>query len=151
MRAVCQRVTQASVNVNGETVGSIGKGLLIFLGIGPNDTESVAKTFAAKISGLRIFPDANDRMNLSVVDAEGECLVVSQFTLYGDCKKGRRPFFGGAAAPDHANELCERFVAELSKSVRKVDTGRFGADMDVALNNDGPVTLILDSEELGLV
>tara|TARA_B100000405_G_scaffold287188_1_gene235034 strand:- start:192 stop:647 length:456 start_codon:yes stop_codon:yes gene_type:complete len=150
MRAVCQRVTQASVRVDGDVVGQIDAGLLIFLGIGPDDTESVATALAAKISGLRIFADQDDRMNLSVVDAGGECLIVSQFTLYGDCKKGRRPFFGGAAAPEQANRLCEVFRAALSEQVRRVETGRFGADMDVALNNDGPVTLILDSEELGL-
>jgi D-tyrosyl-tRNA(Tyr) deacylase len=150
MRAVCQRVSEASVRVKGEVVGSIDSGLLIFLGVGPDDTESVAKALAYKISGLRIFADSDDRMNLSVVDAAGACLVVSQFTLYGDCKKGRRPFFGGAASPELANGLCDVFTTALKEKVLRVETGVFGADMDVALHNDGPVTLILDSEDLGL-
>lgn len=150
MRAVCQRVSEASVTIKSDVVGSIGKGLLIFLGVGPGDNESIAKALAHKISGLRIFADSDDRMNLSVVDASGACLVVSQFTLYGDCKKGRRPFFGGAASPELANGLCDVFIAALKEKVSTVETGIFGADMDVALHNDGPVTLILDSEELGL-
>ena len=150
MRAVCQRVSEASVSVGGDVVGSIGPGLLIFLGVGPDDNESVAKALAHKIAGLRIFADADGRMNLSVVDAAGACLVVSQFTLYGDCKKGRRPFFGGAASPELATGLCDVFTAALKEKVSRVETGEFGADMNVSLNNDGPVTLILDSEELGL-
>ena len=150
MRAVCQRVNQASVQVDGEIVGSIGTGLLIFLGIGPSDTRDTAKAMAQKISGLRIFADPQGRMNLSVADLDTACLVVSQFTLYGDCKKGRRPFFGGAAAPDLARELCDVFSQALEQSVHQVETGRFGADMEVSLCNDGPITLILDSEELGM-
>ena len=150
MRVVCQRVSQASVSVDGEIVGQIQKGLLLLVGIGPNDTENLVRAMASKVSGLRIFADDQDRMNLSVVDANGACLVVSQFTLYGDCKKGRRPFFGGAAHPELANPLCDIFVDELSKTVTQVETGRFAANMDVALNNDGPVTLFLDSDELGM-
>ena len=150
MRAVCQRVSEASVTVGESVVGSIGPGLLILLGVGPDDTESVAQGMAQKIAGLRIFSDPEGRMNLSVVESAGACLVVSQFTLYGDCKKGRRPFFGGAASPELATGLCDVFTTALKEKVSRVETGEFGADMDVSLNNDGPVTLILDSEELGL-
>lgn len=150
MKAVCQRVSEASVTVAGSCVGRIGSGILILLGIGPDDTESVATALAAKIAGLRIFPDDDGRMNLSVGDIGGECLVVSQFTLYGDCKKGRRPFFGGAAQPAIATALCDVFTEAMRCHVTRVETGEFGATMNVALINDGPVTLVLDSHELGL-
>lgn len=149
MKAVCQRVTQASVSVDAECVGSIGPGMMVLLGIGPEDNEAVARAMAAKIAGLRIFADEADRMNLSLVESLGACLVVSQFTLYGDCKKGRRPFFGGAAKPEVASHLCDVFTAAMRDQIPTVETGRFGAMMDVSLHNDGPVTLILDSNELG--
>ena len=149
MKAVCQRVTQASVSVDSECVGSIGPGMLVLLGIGPEDNEAVARAMAVKIAGLRIFADEADRMNLSLVESSGACLVVSQFTLYGDCKKGRRPFFGGAAKPEVASHLCDVFTAAMQDQITTVETGRFGAMMDVSLHNDGPVTIILDSGELG--
>ena len=150
MRVVCQRVSEASVRVDGDVVGAIGQGILILLGVGPADDDLIAAAMAKKIAGLRIFSDDQDRMNFSVTDIGGSCLVVSQFTLYGDCKKGRRPFFGGAADPELAERLCSVFVGCLREHVAKVEVGQFGADMDVALRNDGPVTLILDSSELGL-
>jgi D-tyrosyl-tRNA(Tyr) deacylase len=150
VKAVCQRVSEASVTVAGSCVGRISGGILVLLGIGPDDTESVATAMAAKIAGLRIFPDEDDRMNLSMTDTGGECLVVSQFTLYGDCKKGRRPFFGGAAQPAMATALCDVFTEAMRGHIARVETGQFGAAMSVELVNDGPVTLILDSEELGL-
>ena len=150
MKAVCQRVSEASVVVEGSCIGEIKGGLLVLLGIGPGDTESIAKAMATKIVGLRIFPDSSDRMNLSLKDIEGGCLVVSQFTLYADCKKGRRPFFAGAAEPAMATSLCDVFTQAMRDHVTHVETGEFGADMKVSLVNDGPVTLILDSKELGL-
>jgi len=123
--------------------------MLVLLGIGPEDNEAVARAMAVKIAGLRIFADEADRMNLSLVESSGACLVVSQFTLYGDCKKGRRPFFGGAAKPEVASHLCDVFTAAMQDQITTVETGRFGAMMDVSLHNDGPVTIILDSGELG--
>ena len=150
MKAVCQRVSEASVKVEGHCVGEIQAGILILIGIGPQDNASIAKALAAKIAGLRIFPDEADRMNLSLQDTGGGCLIVSQFTLYGDCKKGRRPFFGGAAHPQLATELCDVFTEAMRELIDNVETGEFGASMEVALVNDGPVTLVLDSDELGL-
>ena len=150
MRAVCQRVSEASVKVDGHCVGQIAGGILVLLGIGPDDNEKVAVSMAAKVATLRIFSDADDKMNLSLVDIGGGCLVVSQFTLYGDCRKGRRPFFGGAAHPETARKLCDVFSEAMRGHIADVQTGEFGASMDVALRNDGPVTLILDSAELGL-
>jgi D-aminoacyl-tRNA deacylase len=150
MKAVCQRVSEASVKVEGHCVGEIQAGILILLGIGPQDNASIAKALALKIAGLRIFPDEADRMNLSLQDTGGGCLIVSQFTLYGDCKKGRRPFFGGAADPQLATELCDVFAESMRELIDNVETGEFGASMEVSLVNDGPVTLVLDSDELGL-
>ncbi|MBW2352655.1 MAG: D-tyrosyl-tRNA(Tyr) deacylase [Deltaproteobacteria bacterium] len=148
MRAVVQRVKQAQVDVDGIQVGAIGPGLLIFLGVGEDDTEKDCRYLAGKIVNLRIFPDSRDLMNLSLLDTEGSALVVSQFTLWGDCRKGRRPSFVRAAGPGKAEGLYERFVGLVKESGIHVATGRFQAMMDVSLINDGPVTLILDSSKL---
>jgi D-aminoacyl-tRNA deacylase len=144
MRAVVQRVASASVSVDGKTISSIDKGLLILLGVGPTDTEDVAQQLAKKIAAMRIFPDAEGKMNLSVREAGGEAIVVSQFTLYADTRKGNRPSFIGAAAPDLASPLCDRFVECLTAEEVPTQTGEFGAHMLVSLVNDGPVTIILD-------
>ena len=145
MRAVIQRVSKASVMVDGAAVGAVDQGLLILLGLTEGDDESHAAWLAQKIAGLRIFEDGDGKMNRSLLDVGGGALVISQFTLYGDCRKGRRPSFVHAAHPDLAAPLYERFVALLSESgVARVETGIFGAAMQVALVNDGPVTLILD-------
>jgi D-tyrosyl-tRNA(Tyr) deacylase len=147
MRAVLQRVSRAKVTVDGETMGEVGKGILVLLGVGGGDTESDARQLVDKIVNLRIFDDENGKMNLSLADVAGELLVVSQFTLYADTRKGRRPSYIGAAAPDEANRLYEYFVAEALKVVPRVGTGRFQAMMDVELVNDGPVTIILDTTQ----
>ena len=148
MRAVVHRVKSSSVSVQGETVGEIGKGLLILLGIGNNDTEADASYLAAKIIGLRVFEDDQDKMNLSVQDISGSILVVSQFTLFGDCRRGRRPSYSEAAKPEEAVKLYEQFVEELRSLGLTVATGVFQAHMQVELINDGPVTLLLDSKKL---
>jgi D-tyrosyl-tRNA(Tyr) deacylase len=146
VRAVVQRVSRASVTVEGEVVGAIGTGLLVLLGVAPGDGDAEIAWLADKLAGLRIFPDDDGKMNRSLVDVGGEALVVSQFTLYGDTRKGRRPSFVGAAAPDLAEPLYERFCdAMLAAGAKKVGRGRFGAHMDVELVNDGPVTLIVDT------
>ena len=145
MRAVIQRVLDAGVKIEGVEVSRIGRGLLVLLGVGGSDSEQDARYLAEKTANLRIFPDEADRMNLSVLDIEGEILVVSQFTLYGDCRKGRRPSYGSAAGPEAARPLYERYVEYLSEYTPKVLTGRFQAMMEVFLVNDGPVTLLLDS------
>ena len=145
MRAVLQRVSRARVSVNGETTGEIGTGLLVLLGVGINDSEPDAVYLVDKIINLRIFDDGDGKMNLSVLDIGGELLVVSQFTLYGDTRKGRRPSYIGAAAPDEANRLYEYFVSESRKHIENVETGRFQAMMDVELVNAGPVTIILET------
>jgi D-tyrosyl-tRNA(Tyr) deacylase len=145
MRAVIQRVSRASVKVDGETVGEIGRGLLVLLGVSVEDTEQDADFLAEKTLNLRIFEDDEGKMNLSLLDVEGELLVVSQFTLYGDARKGRRPSFIKAALPERANELYLHFAATAARSVRKVETGTFRAMMDVELVNEGPVTILLDS------
>ncbi len=147
MRAVIQRVSSASVTVDSQTVGSIDTGLLILLGVGQDDSQDDTIWLAAKIAGLRIFPDEAGKMNLSLTQIQGEALVVSQFTLYGDCKKGKRPSFVQAAAPEIAKSLYQDFIAELIGHGLKVEAGTFQAKMDVALVNDGPVTLILDSPQ----
>ncbi len=144
MRAVIQRVASAEVSINGEAVGSIGRGFLVFLGVHVSDEKRDADYIVKKVSGLRVFEDANGKMNLSLNEAEGELLVVSQFTLYGDARHGNRPSFIEAALPDKAVPLYEYTVEELRKSFR-VETGVFGADMQVSLVNDGPVTILLDS------
>ena len=147
MRAVLQRVSQARVRVEGETCGEIGPGLMVLLGVSQNDTPKDAAWLAAKTAGLRIFPDSEHKLNLSLTDIRGEALVVSQFTLWGDCNKGRRPSFVRAAGGEKAEKLYLDYVAELKKTGLSVATGRFGAMMEVSLVNQGPVTLLLDSEK----
>ena len=146
MRAVVQRVTRARVVIEGETVGEIGRGLLVLLGVTHSDTAEVAAWLADKIVGLRVCNDADGKMNLSVADVGGGVLVVSQFTLYGDCQKGRRPSFIDAARPEVAIPLYEAFVNGVRALGVPAATGRFGAMMQVELVNDGPVTLIVDSK-----
>ena len=143
-----QRVSRAKVSFDGETVGEIGKGILVLLGISSTDTEKEAIYLLEKTLNLRIFEDAAGKMNLSLLNIKGELLVVSQFTLYADVRKGRRPSFIEAAAPEKANPLYEFFVAEAVKQIEKVATGCFQAMMDVELVNDGPVTILVDSEKL---
>ena len=146
MRAVCQRVSRASVTVDGEIVGAISQGWLVLLGVGPHDDEAVAARMADKIVGLRVFEDEAGKMNRSVVDVGGSLLVVSQFTLYADTSRGRRPGFTGAAPPAVAEPLVERFAAIVRERGLHVETGRFGAHMAVDLTNDGPVTIVLTDE-----
>lgn len=146
MRIVLQRVKRARVDVAGETVGSIGIGLVVLLGVTHTDTEKDAEHLADKVVQLRIFPDEAGRMNRSLLEAGGSLLVVSQFTLYGDCRKGRRPSFDFAAPPEQARALYEHFIQFLKSSNIAVDTGVFQADMEIHLINDGPVTFILDSK-----
>ena len=148
MRAVLTRVKSASVTIDGEVVGKIGKGFLILLGVGPNDTEKECRYLAEKALGLRVFEDENGKMNLGLSDVGGQVLVVSQFTLYGNCRKGRRPSFVGAAGPELGNTLYEKFLSDCAELGYPPQHGQFGADMQVASINDGPVTLILDTEEL---
>ena len=148
MRAVLTRVNSASVTIDGEVVGKIGKGFLILLGVGPNDTERECRYLAEKALGLRIFEDENCKMNLGLDAVNGEVLVVSQFTLYGNCRKGRRPSFAEAAGPELGNELYEKFLAICAELGYPPQHGRFGADMQVESVNDGPVTLILDTDTL---
>ena len=148
MRAVLTRVTSASVTIAGETVGKIGKGFLILLGVGPNDTEKECRYLAEKALGLRVFEDGNGKMNLGLDAVNGEVLVVSQFTLYGNCRKGRRPSFTDAAPPALGEKLYETFLADCAALGYPPQHGRFGADMPVTSVNDGPVTLILDTDQL---
>ncbi len=145
MKAVVQRVSRASVAVDGAVTGAIQRGLLVLLGVATSDTEQSADYLVDKIAGLRIFPDENGKMNRSLADAGGALLVVSQFTLYGDCRKGRRPSFDAAAPPELARNLYEYFVTRARSLQIPVETGVFQAHMDVELINDGPVTLILES------
>ena len=145
MRAVIQRVSRAEVRVAGEPVGRIGPGLCVFLGIGKTDGQANVDQLADKIKNLRIFEDENGKMNLSVEEVREEVLVVSQFTLYGDCRKGNRPSFSNAAPPDQAEQLYEYFVRRLRGAGLTVATGQFKARMDVTLINDGPVTFIVES------
>lgn len=146
MKIVLQRVSEAEVTVNSQTIGCINLGLVLLVGIGHDDTESQARYLAEKCLHLRIFEDEQGKMNRSVLDVGGEILAISQFTLYGDCRKGRRPSFTEAAPPDKAEPLYEHLVAILRESGLRVETGRFGARMSVNIHNDGPVTLILESE-----
>ena len=148
MRAVLTRVKSASVTIDSEVVGKIGQGFLILLGVGPDDTEKECRYLAEKALGLRIFEDENGKMNLGLEAVQGEVLVVSQFTLYGNCRKGRRPSFAEAAGPELGNELYEKFLSICEELGYPPQHGRFGADMQVASVNDGPVTLILDTETL---
>jgi D-tyrosyl-tRNA(Tyr) deacylase len=147
MRAVIQRVKSAQVSVDGRISGKIGKGLLIFLGVGKGDSESDLSFLTSKIPELRIFEDTSGKFNRSLKEIDGEMLVVSQFTLYGDCRKGRRPSFTEAEEPTGAKHLYEQFVSGLRAQGLSVQTGEFQAKMEVALVNDGPVTLLLDSRQ----
>ena len=148
MRAVLTRVKSASVTIDGKTNGKIGQGFLILLGVGPEDTEKECRYLAEKALGLRVFEDENGKMNLGLSDVKGEVLVVSQFTLYGNCRKGRRPSFVGAAGPEKGEALYEKFLDICREHGYEPQHGRFGADMKVESVNDGPVTLILDTVEL---
>ena len=148
MRAVLQRVSRAGVRVGGETIGEIGAGLLVLLGVGRDDTEQDARYLLEKILNLRVFDDAEGRMNLSLVESGGSLLVVSQFTLHGDARRGRRPSWYDAAAPEAAEPLYDFFVAEARKVLPRVETGGFGRMMEVELVNRGPVTILLDSKRL---
>ena len=150
MRAVIQRVSRAEITIDQRETRSIGPGLVVFLGVMQGDGEAQADFLAEKIHGLRVFSDENQKMNLSLEDVQGELLVVSNFTLGTDCKKGRRPSFDLAAPPQEADRLYQRFVTHAKEQgIRKVETGEFGAHMDVLCANDGPVTLIIDTEKLG--
>ncbi len=144
MKVLIQRVKKAGVNINGETVSSISKGILALVGIEKEDTREQVEKLAKKVVNLRIFPDENDKMNLSLLDVQGEMLIVSQFTLCGDCKKGTRPSFDKSAPPQIANELYEYFVSQIQSYGVKTGTGVFGAMMEVSLINDGPVTFMLE-------
>lgn len=146
MRLVIQRVNHASVKVDGDVIGKIDKGLLIFLGVADGDTREMVDKYVKKLQGLRIFEDADGKTNLSIKDVDGEILVVSQFTLYADCKKGNRPSFVKAGAPDFANGLYEDFKEKCQEAFGKVECGSFGADMKVDLENDGPFTILWDSD-----
>ncbi len=148
MRAVVQRVKRAEVRVDQEVVGRIGFGLVVLLGVGKDDTEAAGEALAEKIANLRVFDDSQGKMNRSLLEAGGQALCVSQFTLYGDCRKGRRPSYDQAAAPDRALLLYESFVASLRQRAIPTETGRFRAMMEVELVNDGPVTLLLDSDRM---
>ena len=148
MRAVLTRVKSASVSIDGNVVGKIGRGFLILLGVGPNDTEKECRYLAEKALGLRVFTDENAKMNLGLEAIGGEVLVVSQFTLYGNCRKGRRPSFTDAAGPELGNALYEKFLAICEELGYPPQHGEFGADMQVESINDGPVTLILDTDQL---
>ena len=148
MKIVLQRVLRAKVDIAGETVGEIGKGYLLLLGVSNEDNKDIADKMIEKISRLRIFEDENGKTNLSIDQVNGEVLVVSQFTLYADCRKGNRPSFTNAGSPDKANELYEYIVERCNGLFKKTQHGVFGADMQVSLVNDGPFTLVLDSEEI---
>ena len=148
MRAILTRVKSASVTIDGEVVGKIGKGFLILLGVGPDDTEKECRYLAEKALGLRIFTDEEDKMNLGLDAVNGEVLVVSQFTLYGNCRKGRRPSFAEAAGPELGEKLYEKFLSICEELGYPPQHGRFGASMQVESINDGPVTLILDTDQL---
>ena len=148
MKFVIQRVNSASVKVDGNVIGSIGKGYLILFGAGEGDTEDMLVPFADKICKMRIFADENGKTNLSINDVGGEMLIVSQFTLYADCRKGNRPSFVNAGNPEKANELYEYIIEKCRDEVPDVQTGSFGADMKITLLNDGPFTIILDSKDL---
>lgn len=149
MKALIQRVTHASVTVDGERLSEIGQGLLILLGVKAGDTQKETEYLAEKTVNLRIFTDDEGKMNRSLLDIDGQALIISQFTLCADCKKGRRPSYTGAAAPDEADQLYQEFIELVRQAgVKKVGEGRFGADMKVELLNDGPVTIMLDTDEI---
>lgn len=148
MKFVIQVVTEANVKVDGKTVGEIGKGFLVLVGVGQDDTKEVADKMIKKLIGMRIFSDENGKTNLALKDVDGELLLISQFTLYADCKKGNRPNFLNAGKPEMANELYEYIISECKRYVPVVEKGVFGAEMMVSLTNDGPFTIILDSRDL---
>jgi D-tyrosyl-tRNA(Tyr) deacylase len=148
MRFVIQRVSHASVTVEERTIGQIEKGFLVLIGVSEHDTKEIADKMIQKMVSLRIFEDENGKTNLSLSDVSGQLLLVSQFTLYADCKKGKRPSFTRAGKPDMANAMYEYIVSECKKKVNKVETGSFGEDMKVELLNDGPFTILLDSDEI---
>ena len=148
MRFVIQRVKQASVEVEQEVIGQIEEGFLVLIGVGQQDTKEIADKMIKKMLGLRIFSDENDKINRSLKDVGGNLLLISQFTLYADCKKGNRPSFVKAGTPDMANEWYEYIISEVKKEFPDVQTGSFGADMKVSLLNDGPFTILLDSDEI---
>ncbi len=149
MKFVIQRVSKACVSADNAITGSIGRGLLVFIGIGKNDNEAIADKMLNKMCGLRIFSDDNDKTNLSLADVNGQLLLVSQFTLYADCKKGFRPSFSAAASPERANELYEYIIEKCREKVPVVEKGKFGAHMKVELLNEGPFTIILETDENG--
>ena len=148
MRFVIQRVIESSVTVEGQVIGKIGQGFLVLIGICQGDTKETADKMIKKLLGMRIFADENGKTNLSLADVNGELLLISQFTLYAECRKGNRPSFINAGKPDMANELYEYIISECRKQVAVVEKGEFGADMKVSLLNDGPFTIILDSRDL---
>ncbi len=148
MRFVIQVVSEANVRIDGRVRGSIGKGFMVLIGVGQGDDEKTADRMVGKLLGMRIFPDENGKTNLSLSDVKGELLLISQFTLYADCRKGNRPSFINAGAPDEAKRLYDHIVSKCREQVPKTDTGEFGADMQVSLVNEGPFTIILDSDAI---
>lgn len=148
MRFVIQRVISADVKINGETVGAIGKGFMVLIGVSDSDTKEIADKMVKKLTGLRIFEDEQGKTNLSLDSVGGELLLISQFTLYADCRKGNRPSFIRAGKPERAKEMYEYIIAKCKETVETVERGSFGADMKVSLINDGPFTIILDSDDL---
>lgn len=148
MRFLIQRVSHANVQVDAQIIGQIQKGFLVFIGVSQEDTQEIADKMIRKLIGMRIFEDENGKTNLSLADVSGELLLISQFTLYADCRKGNRPSFIKAGNPDSANELYEYIISECRKKIPVVQTGSFGADMKISLLNDGPFTIMLDSDEL---
>ena len=148
MRAVIQRVSEASVSIDGKVVGACGRGFLVLLGVGDGDTQAEAEQLWSKIAKMRIFPDGTHHTGSALADVDGEVLVVSQFTLYADCRKGNRPSFSGAGTPEESNRLYELFVECARRDVAHVASGEFGADMQVSLVNDGPFTICLDTDDL---
>ena len=148
MRFVIQRVTESSVKVDGEVIGKIGKGFMVLIGVADSDTKDTADKMLKKMLGLRIFEDENGKTNLALKDVDGELLLISQFTLYANCKKGNRPSFIEAGSPEKANALYEYIIEECKKVIPVVERGNFGADMKVSLLNDGPFTIVLDSEQI---
>lgn len=148
MKFVIQRVTESSVTVDGQVIGQIGKGFTVLIGVGQQDTKEIADKMIKKLIGLRIFEDENGKTNLSLADVGGQLLLISQFTLYANCKRGNRPSFIESGAPDMAEELYEYIIAKCKESIETVERGIFGADMKVQLVNDGPFTIVLNSDEL---
>lgn len=148
MKFVIQRVSEASVSIEGNVVGKINKGFMVLIGVSNDDTKQIADKMIQKLVGMRIFDDENGKTNLALHDVEGELLLISQFTLYANCKKGNRPSFINAGSPEMANQMYEYIISECKKQVKIVEKGEFGADMQVSLCNDGPFTIVLDSAEI---